>query len=312
MDASTTAGSLSHPLEMPSWKSVAGHLAAALVALLFLAAGIYKAVDPYRISRMFEELLVPYQFSLALVLGLSVAETFGGALILIPRFRRWGAAITSVLLVIFMIYIGMHYSQLLGKDCSCFPWIKRTVGPWFFVGDGAFLGSALLAGLWAPPSHGKTRTAAVILGVVAVFAGVSFGSAMVHQSGTKAPDSVLVDNKPFSLQHGRIFIFFFDPECGHCDAAARHMSKLHWKDDVTVIGVPTRVPQFAEEFLHDTKFKAVITSDLAKLKAVFPFGDPPYGVALEGGREIGPVQHFDDEDTGTEPAATLKQLGYAD
>jgi hypothetical protein len=229
-------------------------------------------------------------------------------MILVPRFRRWGSALTSLLLLIFMVYFGGHYSQLVGKDCSCFPWIKRTVGPGFFLGDIGFLAASLLAGWWAKPAS-SLRSAAVVLGAIAVFAGVSFGSALAHQSGTKAPDSVIVDGKPFSLQHGRIFLFFFDPECSHCNDAARHMSTYHWKD-VTIVGIPTREQQFAEGFMHDNKLNGVISLERDKLKAVFPFGDPPYGVALENGHEVGPVQSYDDEDTGTEPAATLRKLGY--
>jgi uncharacterized membrane protein YphA (DoxX/SURF4 family) len=308
MEASTTAGPLTRSLEIPSWKSIAGNVLALFVAVLFVGAGVYKAVDPFRVSRMFEELLVPSRFSLALVLTLAIAEMFGGSMTLVPRFRRWGSALTSLLLVIFMIYIGSHYSQLVGKDCSCFPWVKRSVGPAFFIGDFAFLASSLFAGWWAKPSTGL-RSAVVALGAIAVFAGVSFGSALAHQSGTKAPDSVIVDGKPFSLQHGRIFLFFFDPECSHCNDAARHMSGYRWKD-VTIVGIPTRQPQFAEAFMHDNKLMGVTTLELQKLKAVFPFGDPPYGVALENGHEIGPVQSYDDEDTGTEPAASLRKLGF--
>ncbi|HLH43854.1 MAG TPA: MauE/DoxX family redox-associated membrane protein [Bryobacteraceae bacterium] len=319
MEASTTAGPLTRSLEIPSWKSVGGNVLALFVAVLFVGAGVYKAVDPFRVSRMFEELLVPSRFSLALVLTLAIAEMFGGAMTLVPRFRRWGSALTSLLLVIFMIYIGSRYSQLVGKDCSCFPWVKRTVGPAFFIGDLAFLAASLLAGWWAKPASG-VRSAAVALGAIAVFAGVSFGSALAHQSGAKAPDSVVVDGKPFSLQHGRIFLFFFDPECSHCNAAARHMSAYRWKD-VVIVGIPTRQPQFAGAFMRDDPppagqaprpLKGVVSLDLQKLKAVFPFGDPPYGVALENGREIGPVQSYDDDDAGTEPAATLRKLGFID
>jgi hypothetical protein len=91
------------------------------------------------------------------------------------------------------------------------------------------------------------------------------------------------------------------------------MSKLTWKSDVQVVGIPTRMPQFAASFLHDTKLKAVTSTDLEKLKAVFPFpGDPPYGVVLENGREKGPVSHYDDEDPATEPAATLRKLGVVE
>src|SRR5436190_1991829 len=133
MDASTTAGRLSTTLEMPTWKTAAGHVAAFLMAVIFVASGAWKALDPFKWSRFLEEFLVPAALSMPFTLALATAEMFGGALILVPRFRRWGAIIVSLLLVAFMGYIGLHYSQLLGKDCSCFPIVKRTVGPMFFV-----------------------------------------------------------------------------------------------------------------------------------------------------------------------------------
>jgi hypothetical protein len=226
-------------------------------------------------------------------------------LVLVPRFRRWGAWIASFLLVAIMIYMAVNYNNLIGRDCSCFPWVKRTVGPAFFFEDAGMLVASLIAAWWSRPPVSK-RGAAVILGAVAVFAGVSFGSALAHQTGTKAPDSITVDGQPYSLQHGRVFLFFYDPHCSHCDQAARDMSKLTWKTDVTVIGIPTTDSRFAAAFLNDTGLKAKTSLDLETLKKVFPFGDPPYGVALESGREKGPVSHYE----GSEPGDTLRKLGY--
>ena len=306
MDASTTAGSLgAKTFELPSWKAVASHIAAFAVALLFLTAGIWKMTEPFTWARMVEDLRVPLQFSLPLTLALAVSETLAGALILMPRFRRWGAALSALLLVAFMIYIGMNYSALLGKECSCFPWVKRTVGPGFFEGDAAMLLAAIVAGLWSRPP-GSLKGALMILGAIAVLAAGSFGLATTRLSGTKAPDTITVDGKPFSLQKGRIFLFFYDPQCTHCEAAAKHMSKMTFKDDVAVIAIPTQQQQWAQSFLTDTGFKAKTSLDLDVLKKTFPFGDPPYGVVLENGRETGPVPHYDDE---KEPAETLKKLG---
>jgi uncharacterized membrane protein YphA (DoxX/SURF4 family) len=307
MDTSSALEFPSRSLALPPWKSVVSHIAAVIVAILFLGAGIYHITDPFGWQRMMEDLLVPPMFSLPLVMTLSVVETFAGVLVLVPRFRRWGAGIAALLLTAIMIYFAINYSALIGRDCSCFPWVKRTVGPAFFVGDGAMLLAALVAGWWAIPPRSK-RSAAVVLGAVAVFAAVSFGSALTHQTGTKAPDSVTVDGKPYSLQHGRIFLFFYDPHCSHCDQAAKDMSKLHWKSDVTVIGIPTVDGRFAEAFLHDTGLTAKTSLDLEMLKKVFPFGDPPYGVALDNGREKGPVSHYE----GSEPGDTLRKLGYVD
>jgi uncharacterized membrane protein YphA (DoxX/SURF4 family) len=315
MNASTAAHPLNPSMTMPQWKTIASHVAAAFVAILFIGAGMYKAVDPFHWSRLLEELLFPPQYSLPFTLLLSVGEIFGGVLILTPRFRRWGAALTGLMLIGFMGYIGIHYYQLIGKDCSCFPWVKRTVGPGFFEGDGAFLLAALLAGLWAKPVYGprKIGRGAAILAAAVLFTGAGYGIALSQQTGAKAPDSVLVDGKPLSLQHGRFFVFFFDPECSHCNDAGRHMGTYHWKSDVTIVGVPTRMPQFGQPFMSDNKLKGLVSTDLAKLKTAFPLpGDPPYGVEIENGRQVGTVQHYDDEDTGKEPAATLRQLGLID
>jgi uncharacterized membrane protein YphA (DoxX/SURF4 family) len=292
---------------MPAWKSIAGTVAAVLVAILFLSSGIWKILDPIVWAKNLEEFLVPTWLSTPGTLALSVGETLCGVLILIPRFRRWGSWLASLLLVVFMIWVGWHYTALAGKDCSCFPIVKRSVGPMFFPEDGLMLLFAVLAGMWARPSAGL-RGAIAVLAAVAVFAGGSYAFALSHQTGTKAPASITVDGQPYSLQHGRVFLFFYDPNCGHCDAAARAMAKLHWKDDVTIIGIPTENPRFAASFVHDTGIKARTSLDLDVLKKIFPFGDPPYGVALDGGREIGPVPHYE----GNEPADTLRKLGFID
>lgn len=305
MDVSTTAGSLgARTVVLPSWKTVASHVAALAVAILFLTAGIWKMTEPFTWARMVEDLRVPYQFSLPLTLVLAVTETLAGALVLIPRFRRWGAWLAGLLLVVFMIYIGANYSALLGKDCSCFPWVKRTVGPGFFEGDAAMLVAAMIAGWWSKPPFG-IRNAAVVLAAIGVLAAGSFGFASTRLSGTKAPDSITVDGAPFSMQKGRIFVFFYDPQCSHCEAAAKAMSAYKFKDDVTVIGVPTQQQQWAQSFLKDTGFKAKTSLDLDLLKKTFPFGDPPYGVVIQNGHELGPVPHYEEK----EPAETLKKLG---
>jgi uncharacterized membrane protein YphA (DoxX/SURF4 family) len=308
MDASSTADFQTHSLEMPPWKSVVNHLAAFAVAILFIAAGVWKITSPFAVSRMLEQLLVPVTLSMPLTLALAVSETFAGVLVIVPRFRRWGAWLAALLLLAFLIYIGFNYSALVGRDCSCFPWVKRAVGPAFFPEDGAMLLAAVIAGLWArKPS--SLRGAAVVLGAVAVFTGVSYGSAVTHQTGTKAPDSILVDGKPYSLQHGRIFLFFYAPTCSHCEAAAKHMATYHWKSDVVRIAIPTTMARYAASFIHDTKFDALTsTTNLDDMKKLFPFGDPPYGVALDNGREQGPVAHYDDP----EPAETLRKLGFID
>ena len=171
------------------------------------------------------------------------------------------------------------------------------------MGDGVMLLLAFFAGLGSRRPEGL-RAVALIAAAVAVFAGVSYGVGAARETGTRAPESILVDGRPYSLEHGKIFLFYFDPACMHCFESAQRMSKLHW-GDTRVVGVPISQPQFATQFMQDTGFSMAISTDRDKLKAVFPYAGVPAGVALENGRQKAALVKFD----GAEPAASLKQLG---
>ncbi|MEO8100736.1 MAG: MauE/DoxX family redox-associated membrane protein [Acidobacteriota bacterium] len=306
MDASTTAPSLPRQLELPAWKSLASHAGAIFIAGVFLLAGIYKAIDPYKFAALAHNLLVPYSFTLPLALTLAVLETTTGILVLIPRFRRWGAYLGGALLLGFMGYVAWNYTALQGRDCSCFPELKlpfgfaidlkRKVGPGFFYGDALFIAAAAMAGLWAKRSYGK-RSAAVVLGAVAVFTAVSYGVAFANRSGIKAPDSITVDGQFLSLQEGREFLYFFDPQCGTCFAVGKSMGPLKFQKDVVVIGIPTRVPEGAPDYLTETGLKAKLSPDVAKLRETFKFEYPPYAVLIERGYQtkVISLSEFDEE-----------------
>jgi uncharacterized membrane protein YphA (DoxX/SURF4 family) len=294
--------------DLPAWKKVIGGVCAVFLAILFFVSGAWKLTDPFTWSQALVEFRLPGVLALPGTLALGVGEMVGAVLILVPRFRRWGALLTGLLLVVFMIYIGANYGALVGKDCTCFPLVKRTVGPAFFVGDGAFLLMAVIAGWWARTSE-NLRGALVILGAVVVFAGVSFGVNKARESGLKAPASITVDGKPVSLQEGNAFLFFYDPSCPHCEAAARKMAKLNWKD-TKVISIPIDTPQYAASFLHDTGFKAGTSNDLDLLRGTFKFATAPYGVALVRGHQKATIDVGLFEKDG-EPAATLQSLGFA-
>lgn len=291
-------------VDLPGWKKTIGGFAALLLAILFFASGAWKLTDPFQWAQALTEFKVPAALALPFTLTLGVGETLSAVLILVPRFRRWGSWLIAAMLVAFMLYVGVNYSVLAGKDCSCFPIVKRTIGPGFFAGDAVMLLMAALAGWWARPSE-NVRAALVVLGAVIVFAGVSFGVNATRQSGLQAPPSITVDGKPFSLRQGEVFLFFYDPECLHCDAAARRMAKLNWKS-TKVIAIPTHDPQFAAAFLHDTGLTAGTSFDLQLLRSKFQFVDPPYGVALERGRQKAAVAGFEE----SEPAATLRRIGF--
>jgi uncharacterized membrane protein YphA (DoxX/SURF4 family) len=292
------------PLEPAGWKTAFAWIAAIALSVLFLASGLWKITDPQSAAMRMSQALVPESWSLTAAVAFGIVETVSGVFVLVPRFRRWGAILTGLLLLAFLGWFAIHYAALRGADCSCFPWIKRVVGPDFFIGDGLLLLLTAAAGLWSKPPA-SPRTAALIFAAVAVFAGVSYGVDAAHQSGTRAPAAITVDGRPYSLQHGRIFLFFFNPECRHCIDAGKSMSQLDW-GDTRVVAIPVEEPQYSVQFLQMTGLKANVSSDFAELKQVFGFSGYPSGVALLNGRQKALLTQFE----GSEPAAALKRLGF--
>ena len=139
------------PLELPGWKNKLSWLCALLLAVLFLSSGLWKITDAQAWAARISELKFPASLSLAAALVFGIAETVGAVLIVVPRFRRWGAALVGLLLLAFVVYFALNYNTLRGAECSCFPWIKRVVGPEFFVGDGVMLALAFAAGACSRP-----------------------------------------------------------------------------------------------------------------------------------------------------------------
>ena len=292
------------PLEMAGWKSALSWVAALLLAALFLASGIWKITDAQSAAMRMTQALVPEGLSLWVALAFGVVETLSGVLVLVPRFRRWGAMLIGLMLLAFLAYFAINYTALRGADCSCFPWLKRVVGPGFFIGDGVMLLLALAAGMWTKPSQGL-RGAMLVLSAVLVFAVVSYGADVVRQTGTKAPASIMVDGKPYSLQSGKILLFFFDPRCSHCSDAAKKMSTLAW-GDTRIVAVPVDVPLYAASFIERTGLHAGLTTDYEALKKAFGYNGYPVAIPLQNGRQKALLTKFED----AEPNATLQKLGF--
>lgn len=303
----------SEPLPLAAWQNVASWTGAVLVAALFLLAGIWKMADPIEAGARLAQARVPGFLSEYAAVGFGVAETFSAILILIPRFRKLGAWLTGLMLAAFMIWVGYFYNELVGKECSCFPWIKRAVGPGFFIGDALMLAAAVAAGYWAKfplmldQLRREWKQPAILAVALLVVGAANYGYALSKLSGTLAPETVLLtDGSMHNLREGRQLIYFFDPQCMHCFQAAQQMSKLNFGDTV-VLGAATEVPQFAEGFLEDTGFRARMIQDAAALKKVFPFGDSPYLVLLENGRQKAGINKFDEP----MPSSQLIEMGFA-
>ena len=111
-------------LDLPGWKATINWLSAILTSLLFIVAGLWKISDPIGAAARIAHVKVPEKFSLAAALLLGIAETTAAVLVIVPRFRKWGAWLASALLVAFMIFVGVNYTALQGAECSCFPWVN--------------------------------------------------------------------------------------------------------------------------------------------------------------------------------------------
>lgn len=283
-------------------------LAAILVAALFLVAGLWKLTDPTGAGARLAQARVPESLGVPAAIILGTCETFAALLLLRPMWRRWGAVFSGALLVAFMAFIAIHYRELRGEECNCFPWIKRAVGPGFFIGDGVMLAFAIIAGVLSRPSAGL-RKAAIVLAGVCVFAAGSFAVNRQMHRGTEAPASITAENgQTISLKSGKVFIFFFNPQCMHCLDAGRKLSALNW-GSTRFIGVATENPRFGGWFMGKAGLKSLgqVSRDLDVLRKTFPFDTPPAGVALEDGREKAMLLQFE----GAEPERSLKQLGFA-
>ncbi len=277
-----------------------------LVAIIFLAAGLWKITDLYGAAARLAQARVPEWLSVFTAATLGILETFTGIAVLVPRWRRIGGALATCLLAAFMIFIGIHYTELRGAECNCFPWIKRAVGPGFFIGDAIMMGLAILAAALSRPLT-SLRGAAVLLAGVCVFCGLSFAANPILRGGARAPDWITAENgQRIPLQSGKIFIFFFNPQCLHCRDAGLKLAALPWAD-TKLIAVPTENPRFADWFMGKAGLKGIsaVSDDLDVLKKTFPFDTPPAGVILEDGREKAMLLQFE----GDEPAKTLRHYG---
>jgi hypothetical protein len=254
------------------------------LGLIFLASGGWKVLSPLRTGELLEQARVPAGWGALGAASLGTLELLAGILLFVPRLRRLGGLLGSALLVFFISWVAFYYHALAGQECSCFPLIKRTVGPGFFVGDGIMLLLGVAAWAWSPVVK-SLKAPLAILGGLAVLAAASFGIAKAGNSGIASPSPLVVDGKPESVSSGNVFLFFYDPQCMHCDAAARFMAKFDW-GNTRVIGIPTTQPEFAASFLHDTGLKARTSLETARLRSVFKFIDPPYGVALKDGHQV--------------------------
>ncbi len=268
-------------MQRAKWQLNAAAIGAVLLGIIFLVSGGWKVLQPFKTGELLEQAQVPAGFGVLGAATLGTIELLTAFLLFVPRYRRWGGMLGSALLIFFIGWIGFYYHTLAGRECSCFPLIKRTIGPMFFVSDGVMLLLGAAAWAWSK-SVGSFKVPLTALAALTLLAGTSYAVNKAELAHVQVPNPVIVDGQPADLTRGKVFLFFYDPSCMHCDAAARFMAGFDW-NDTRVVSIPTINPQWAASFLRDTHLKAQTSLEVDKLKKAFPFVDPPYGVVLEDG-----------------------------
>ena len=290
-----------------SWKAWIGWTSAILMAALWLVAGVWKLTNLSGFQVMLTQLLVPVSLSMLGTLALVVSELTAGILLLVPAWRRIGGYFSAGLLLVFMGYVGYNYEALLGADCSCFPWIERSVGPGFFWGDGAMLALALLAAWFSRPPARLTQAAYALAGVAAMTAVMYAVDQSKPVAADGLPATIQVEGGELALADGPVFLYFFNPTCMHCLDAGIAMSKYPWK--ATFVGIPTQDLDFGPQFVDDAGLKNVkLSPELDRLKTVFPFEDVPYAVALQDGNVAAQIRFFEEPELGEK----LREIGFVE
>lgn len=144
-------------------------LPAIALGMVFLAAGILKAVDPDEFARQIATYgIIPAGGAMVFAYVLIALEIALGAALVVGYRRREAALATSALLVIFMAATAYAWSQGKTEGCGCFgSFASRGPGD-VLIEDTVFLALGILAFFFGRPRPGRWRPAATALATLAV------------------------------------------------------------------------------------------------------------------------------------------------
>ena len=202
------------------WRRVAGHVGRVTLGVIFLAAGILKALDPAEFAHQIQEYgILDARLSAQVAPALIVLELVL-AVALLTGVRPRLAGLGAIALLAGFIAIEA-YALSIGKagSCGCFgAYVQRTPGQ-VIVEDVLFAGLAALAlwGLAGWAGMSLRRGAAVLLGSLALSGALVLASPSLPIDpyvtrlavGRSVSDLALLDKAP-QLSEGRHLVALID------------------------------------------------------------------------------------------------------
>ena len=209
--------------------SILRALPAIALGLVFLAAGILKAVDPDEFARQIATYgIIPGGAARVSAYLLIAVEIALGAALVVGYRTRMAALLTSALLVVFMGATAYAWSQGRTEGCGCFgSFASRGPGD-VLIEDTLFLALGALALLFSPSRSGRWRAAATAAAILA--AGIALPAfayalpldPLVTGLRVGVPAGALqLHESPTDLRHGEHFVALLNLD----DPGARDLVK---------------------------------------------------------------------------------------
>ena len=216
-------------------KSLLRWLPAVALGMIFLAAGLLKAVDPAEFARQIETYgIVGGRAATVLAYLIIPLELALGTALMVGYRPRPAAAATGALLLVFMATTAYAWSQGKTEGCGCFgSVVSRTPGE-VLLEDTGFLALAVLVMLFAGKPRRHVWRLASVLGMV-----LAAGIALPAAAYALPIDSLVTDLKvgrrvevlplkesPVDLSKGRYLVALLDLNAADARETVKRLNQL--------------------------------------------------------------------------------------
>ncbi len=292
------AEAASQPSEAASlpWRFYLGWGLAALLGLVWLAAGVIKALEPFDFVRQVASFqIVPGKATqTAIAWGLLVAECALGAALILGYRLRWALVGAGGLTLIFMGALGwVIFAGIPVEDCGCFgSQVKRSPKE-ALLEDSLMLLVTVVSGwlVWKPgptePGLRPRRWRGLVVLLCALF-GLLTPLAFGFPLGGSDWSQVKVSGTTVNVATGERLVALIDTECSHCQESVPKLNAyVGVRDFPTFVALCSneewRRRFFIQRFEAKFELGEISRDDFKRLLAD---GDTPRIVLLRQGKVL--------------------------